>query len=122
MLLMEISEEFSKNLEYYRKLKGLSQRELATQTGISNRMIAHYEKNPGAVPFKNLQILAKALDITIGDFFASIPGRNTTEKIDIRWIKKIKEIQQLPDADIKEINHHINSSIKKAKLMAQMKS
>jgi len=107
-----INKIFSKNLERLRKLQGYSQRELAKKTGLSHRMINYYEKDPKSIPMNKLEILAEALNVTIADFFSEKIS-NPLDDLDVRWIKKIIEIKNLPEADRKEINRHINSLIKK---------
>lgn len=117
---VEVNEIFSNNLIRFRKRKGFSLRELASITGISYRMIFHYEKNPVSVPLTNLKKLAETLNVNISDFFDESSKRSDITDIDVRWIKKIKEIQALPESDIKEINHHISSAVEKAKLKEQI--
>ena len=117
---MEVNEIFSNNLSRIRKMKGYSQRELAKISGISHRMINHYENNPTSVPINKLKILADALDTKITFFFDDSEYEdNSVENLDVRWIKKINEIRNLPEADRKEINRHISSLIEKQKLREQ---
>jgi len=113
---METNEVFSKNLSRIRKLKGYSQRELAKITGISYRMINHYENNPTSVPINKIKILADALNTKIAAFFDDTVNDNSLDALDVRWIKKINEIRELPEEDRKEINRHISSLVEKHKL------
>jgi len=120
---MEVNEIFSTNLARTRKMKGYSQRELAKISGISHRMINHYENNPISVPINKLKILADSLDTKITAFFDDSEYEdNSVENLDVRWIKKINEIRNLPEADRKEINRHISSLIEKQKLREQSSS
>ena len=113
---VETSEIFSNNLAKLRKGKGLSQRELARITNISYRMINHYENNPTSVPINKIKILADALDVRIGDLFNEQNEDETIQDLDVRWIKKIREIKDLPESDRKEINKHISSLVEKQRL------
>ena len=113
---METNEVFSKHLSRIRKLKGYSQRELAKITGISYRMINHYENNPTSVPINKIKILADALNAKIAAFFDDTVNDNSLDALDVRWIKKINEIRELPEEDRKEINRHISSLVEKQKL------
>ena len=113
---VNINEIFSANLTRIRKQKGLSQRELASLTGISHRMINHYENNSNAIPMNKIKSLADALGVKIADFFAEAESGNILDDLDVRWIKKINEIKELPEADRKEINRHINSLLEKNRL------
>ncbi len=112
---MEINEIFSKNLIRLRKLKGLSQRELAKATHLTQRIINYYENNPKSIPADKLKILASALDTKISDFFNE-DDSFYLDNIDVRWVKKINNLKQLSEADRKEINRHINSLLEKSKL------
>ena len=85
-------------------------------------MIYHYENNPASIPFQALRILADSLEVSIADFFNESERNQDIHDIDVRWIKKIKRIQELPEADIKEINHHINSTIEKADLRKKVET
>ncbi len=48
---------------YYRKIRGMSQKDLALKTGISPRMITYYEKHISHPSLEKINIIAKALDI-----------------------------------------------------------
>ena len=118
---VEANENFSKNLSRIRKLKGYSQRELAKISGISHRMINHYENNPTSVPMNKIKILADALNAKIADFFDDTEDENLLADLDVRWIKKINELRKLPETDRKEINRHISSLVEKHKLKEMRK-
>jgi len=111
---MDINKIFSSNLIRLRKLRCLSQRELAKTTGLTQRIINYYEHNPKSIPVENLQILSTALNVNISDFFNEKNGKNPLDELDIRWIKKIKEIKKLPPSYRNEIIRHINYLIDKA--------
>jgi transcriptional regulator with XRE-family HTH domain len=112
---MEMNELFSANLVRLRKKKGFSQRELAEKTGLTQRMINLYEHNPRSLPVDRFKLLANALDAKVSDFFDESDS-SPIDTIDVRWVKKIQEIQSLSEADRKEINQHINSLIEKTRL------
>ena len=116
---VETSEIFSNNLTRFRKERGLSQRELAKITGISYRMINHYENNPTSVPINKIKILTDALNVKVADLFSERNEDANIQDLDVRWIKKIREIKDLPESDRKEINRHINSLVEKQKLKVQ---
>lgn len=112
---VDINQTFSSNLIKFRKMKALSLRDLAAKTGISYRMIFHYEKAPSTVPFKNIEILAEALGVTIADFF-SPNDSSPVGGLDLRLVKKIQDLQSLSETDRKAINQHINSLLEKDRL------
>ena len=83
-------------------------------------MIFHYENSPSAVPFKNLKILSDALGIQISDFFNHVDS-SSLDSLDLRWVKKVQDIQSLSESDRKEINQHINSLLEKTRLKKEHK-
>lgn len=118
---MKINEIFSKNLIRLRKNKKLSQRELAVITGLSQRMITYYENNPNSIPVEKLEILSKALDVSIAELFGYDKNDIYSDNLDVRWFKKIHEIKQLSESDQKEIMKHINSLVEKNQLKQEKK-
>ena len=62
--------EMSTRLRMYRERQGLSQAELARESGVSVRMIQHYEqrqKDLGKAQTKTIWMLARALRCTMED-------------------------------------------------------
>jgi transcriptional regulator with XRE-family HTH domain len=119
---VETNEIFSLNLTRLRKAKGFSQRELGKLTGISFRMINHYENIPTSVPLNKIRILADTLNVTIADFFQEESSSQILDGLDVRLVKKIKDIQALSESDRKEINQHISSLLEKSKLKEKEKT
>jgi len=60
---MQKKTNFSQKMIYYRKIRGMSQKDLALKTGISSRMITYYEKHISHPSLEKINIIAKALDI-----------------------------------------------------------
>ena len=114
---MKINEIFSKNLKRIRKLRGLSQRNLAKKSNLTQKIITGYENNPAYIPLENIEILANALNVSISDFFQDPKNKKKYEinNLDVRWIKKIEEIKKLPKGEQKEISKHINYLIERRK-------
>lgn len=112
---MELKEIFSKNLIKFRKAKGLSQRDLAKITGLTQRIINYYENNPPSIPINRINVIIKALNIKISDLFEDENLKSEYEDLDIRWIKKIQDLKKLSEEDRKEINKHINYLLNKSK-------
>jgi transcriptional regulator with XRE-family HTH domain len=107
---------FSKNLIRLRKLKGLSQRDLAKKIGTSQRMVNYYENEPHTINIDKLKLLAETLHANISDFFNENKEQQFLDDLDVRWVKKIKELKKLSEPDRKEINKHINSLLEKSNL------
>lgn len=116
---VELSSVFAQNLVRFRKAKGFSQRELGSIIGLSHRMISYYEGTPKSIPINKLDQLARALDINPVDFFAT-DEQPTLKQLDVRWLKKMNELRQLPEAEQKEIARHISSISEKVRLRRQL--
>lgn len=78
-------------------------------------MINLYEHNPQSLPVDRLKALADALHAKVSDFFNE-DDHSPLDTLDVRWLKKMQEIQSLSEADKKELNQHINSLLEKARL------
>lgn len=67
-----MSEKPKYTLREWRGLKMMSRRQLSEITGISERMIQHYEtdiETLRSASYDNVESLAKALDIEVDDIF-----------------------------------------------------
>jgi len=107
--------QFSKNLITQRKLHGVSQRDLSKLTGISTRMIAHYETHAVIPPLDKLDALSKALNISVAELLDSTKTDETVQNLNTRTLKKIQLLEQLPPEDQKKVLDHIKDLIAKNK-------
>jgi len=91
-------EIFMKNLKKFRKLKGLSQRDLAEKCNLTKRIISCYETKAVNPPIDKLEKIANALEIPISDLFNEKFSfkKTQSEDIDPRIIKKLNKIKSLP--------------------------
>lgn len=55
----------------YRKVKGMSQMELAEVIGVSYQQVQKYEKGTNRISVDRLKQIANALDVPINEFFSS---------------------------------------------------
>jgi transcriptional regulator with XRE-family HTH domain len=105
----------SKNIRKYRKSKNLTQIQLAEKSGLSKRMIAYYETNISNPPINNLLSIAKALDVSIYALIGEKQPRELIElfeDIDMRTLKKILLIKNLPKKDRVTIYNMVDSLLK----------
>lgn len=66
-------------LKQLRGLSGLSQKELASRVGVSDKTIQNYENGHAALsdaPYSRIKAIAKALDVSVDDIFLE----HTSEK------------------------------------------
>ena len=123
MATYSIGMEFARNLAYFRKRKGLSQYDLANVSGISRRMIGHYEGEGIIPPAERLQALADSLDIPVYKLFKQ-PGMDHNPDTDLsgidpRSVKKFRDILSLPADDRGDLYRILNKMLRKNQLERQ---
>jgi len=109
-------EIFGENLEKIRKLKGITQKELAEKIGATQRIISHYESNVKSPPLKYIIMIADTLQVSVDTLLGNKPIKY---EFDTRIAKKIKLIETLSERDQKAIWSFINALIAKRKLKKQ---
>ena len=80
-----MSESFSEKLKKFRKKAGLTQEELAHNTGYSIMTIRRWEWGENSPRIDEVKALAKALEVTEADLLNDPPPDNTGD-----WVIKIK--------------------------------
>jgi len=105
---------FSQNLCRLRKKRGLTQYDLADMTGISQRMIGHYETHAVRPPIKNIETIAKALKVPAASLLAT---KEKDEEIDpsvfdTRSLKKLRDILSLPPNDRADLYRMLNRMLR----------
>lgn len=78
------SAQFAEQLTYQRKLKGLSQEQLAEKTKVTVRTIQRIEKGDVAPHLKTVKLLAVALDLDVDDLLQLDNPRE--ENTQIKWL------------------------------------
>ena len=123
MQIEDIAGIFAGNVAKYRKKKGFSQYDLADLSGISRRMIGHYESRGIIPPADRLQALADSLDIPVYKLFkqpemSQNPDTDLTD-IDPRSVKKLRDILSLPADDRGDLYRILNKMLRKNQLERQ---
>jgi len=67
--LNSYNKNIGKNIKYYRKIRNISQLEVATTLGIDKSTISLYENGKVNIPVKHLYAISKFLNIEIELFF-----------------------------------------------------
>ena len=101
-------ESFPQRLASIRKMKGLTQVEVSRLTGISTRMICHYEtkiRNPAP---ETVLRLAKALNISIDELMGYQPIKREESTGSRKLARKMKVFDKLPEKEQKKIIDYIN--------------
>jgi len=123
MQMKDIARIFAENIVKYRKKKGFSQYDLADLSGISRRMIGHYESKGIVPPADRLQALADSLDVPVYKLFKQpeIEQAHETDLSDIdpRSVKKLRDILSLPADDRGDLYRILNKMLRKNQLEKQ---
>jgi transcriptional regulator with XRE-family HTH domain len=67
--MSELKNQFGKRLRKLRRIKDLTQEELAEQVGVSTNFISQVERGVNAPSFDILQKLAEVLGVRVQEFF-----------------------------------------------------
>ena len=111
---------FSRNLRRIRKAKGLSQYDLADKTGISQRMVYHYENHVSEPPLSKIATLATALGVSVSDLLEDPATESAivASHFDTRSLKKLQDILSLPPNDRAIIYRMLNKLLRESKRSA----
>ena len=102
-------------LRLFRKTQGLTQGELGETVCVSTRAICSYERNECDPPVHVLVGLASTLNVSLDDMM----GRNSgiiakQEPAPRRWLRKIEQLQKLPEHKQKAIVQVLEMALKSA--------
>ncbi len=100
-------ENFGKRLATLRKAKGLTQKVLGEMVGVSNRVIAYYEKETKYPPAHLISPLAKALSTTIEELLGVKGETLDFDTSNAALWRKLKIVEKLPKKDQKAVLHYI---------------
>jgi transcriptional regulator with XRE-family HTH domain len=115
----KINVVFSENLKRLRKKRGLSQYDLADLTGISRRMIGHYENHAAKLTLTNIDKIARALKVKVIDLFKNDENDSTVidpSVFDTRSLKKLQDMLSLPHNDRADLYRMLNKMLRKNQL------
>ncbi len=116
MQLIGKSESFGERLARLRQEAGLSQRDLAAEVGISQRMVAYYEKQTAHPPTHLLAILAKALGVSSDQLLGIKEVKSNGRTRDNRLWRRFSQVEQLPQSQRKQIVQILDAFLEREKL------
>ena len=97
-----------------RKKFNLSQSELAKKVEVSRTIIGNYERNENAPSVDILLKIANTFDVSV-DYLI---GEGSLSSYDKEVLKRINDIEHLPNEDKQHIFYLIDNLVKAAKLKA----
>lgn len=100
------------NIVRLRKANGWSQTDLAKRMNTSQRLVAYYEDKSANMPLEKLQEFAEAFSVSIGALLDERPiTGNVGPEVDLRLLKRVKQIDALPRRAKDALIHNINTAI-----------
>lgn len=94
-----------------RKARGLTQLELSEKLGIVRATLTDYERGRSRIYDEMIIRIAKALEVST-DRLLGFGSKETEDKISLRFTKRIRELEKLPEYKIRMILNMIDDSIK----------
>lgn len=111
-------ESFGQRLARLRRARGLTQRQLAAATQISQRMIAYYETRVVSPPAEVITKLITALRATADDLFGVKAGTSSPEAplttVEVRLWRKFRELRHLPEDERRAVLKVVDSFLSQA--------
>ena len=75
--MLSVCEEISKNLLYYRKKAGLTQKQLADKIGVKNTAVSNWESGNNSIDIDTLCSVCEVFGITLNDIYGGYSERST---------------------------------------------
>ncbi len=110
--------DFGARMAELRKAAGYSQRELAAELGISQRMVAYYEGETDYPPAGILPDLARVLGVITDQLLGVKPVRSprTKKPQDTRLWRRFKQVEKLPAKERRQLLQLIDAFLEREKL------
>ncbi len=105
---------FGEKMTLIRKQKKLSQAELGKLSGINGDIVGKYERDEMKPSIETAKKLAEALEVSL-DY---LEGDGDLKILDKKTMKRLEDIEKLPDDDKNNIFYTLDNLIKAAKLKA----
>jgi transcriptional regulator with XRE-family HTH domain len=120
----ETNSGFGERLCTLRKAAGFTQLELASELGISQRMVAYYEHPEATPPAHLLPVIAKALGVSIDDLYGRTePKRRLAEQEgDSRLRRRLLAIEKLDAAEKRQVLQLLDAFIEQLQLKRKVES
>lgn len=93
------AEGFGPRLARLRQSRGLTEEELGDRVGLSNRMIAYYEREDAEPPGPQLPALAQALRVSTDELLGVKRLPEAVGPKTARLLKRLQQVEALPPAD-----------------------
>lgn len=110
------NETFGQRMARIRQKKGYSQRDLAAETGISQRMIAYYESQSEYPPTHILPVIAKVLEVSSDQLLGMEKIKSNLKTKDNRLWRRFHQIEKLDQIQRRQIIQVLDTYIEREQL------
>ncbi len=114
--IREGEENFGMRLARLRRAAGYSLRELATEVGISHRMLVYYEKHSQHPPAHLLPQLTKALGVSADQLLGMEKLKSNGRVRDTKLWRRFSQVEKLPTPQRKQITQILDAFLEREKL------
>ncbi|HIZ55366.1 MAG TPA: XRE family transcriptional regulator, partial [Firmicutes bacterium] len=100
-----VKNEIARNLNYYRKKKGLTQRELADRLGVKHNAVSSWENGKNSIDIEFLFRICEILDISVGEMYGRFgSGGDENASFTTEEREYIKKYRLLDERGKKAVN------------------
>lgn len=99
---------FGRRLARLRKTAGYTQRALAAEVEISQRMVAYYEAQTTRPPAQLLTKLADALGLSVDQLLGHRPISTRKSPVNQRLMRELRKVEKLPPHARRSVLEHID--------------
>lgn len=107
---------FGTRLAQLRKQAGLTQTALAREIGISQRMMAYYERPSAFPPATLLPTLARVLGVSVETLLGTETAKRKSKAVDARMQRRLQQIASLPTEERRQILQLVDAFIERGQL------
>ena len=68
-MAIQLIEILAENLQYFRRERGFTQKQIALMVGVSFQQVQKYEQGKNRIPVDKLYLLAQVYQLSMDDFF-----------------------------------------------------
>jgi transcriptional regulator with XRE-family HTH domain len=112
--------DFGQRLAQFRKAAGYTQQQLATEIGVTRRVIAYYETESQHPPANLLVDLAQALGVSTDEMLGLKPTKKS-RKPDTRLQRRIQQIEKMGAKEKRQLIQLIDTFIENMQLKKKVK-
>lgn len=114
------AETFGQRLARLRKAAGFSQRDLAAEIDISQRMVAYYERQADNPPAHVLPQISKALRVSADELLGLKASVKASKPTDTRLWRRFKQVEKLPPQDRRQVAQFIDALLDRSRLRQKL--